>query len=284
MTDIINTETEDNTSALPKIMEPEQYLACLEFLLAQGQGIGKTKPVAAYYFDPTAFFRRQGGAEDWLDDESGAEKVQRIEAKPLYIIFDLALWPEGNEYSRQLGVKKIFEALADRLLHEEDINSTTFEAPGVWTSRKIDTFEEDYTRRNVKDDFTGKRSRIWDPNPDAYRIAAKITDAAHLPVSWGHYPVEDGSTLVLREGDVNAVSEALLSIKLGQISIEDGLYERSENGTLVSKFDVYAMDPGFSSANYSLVELSKTTKEIQASLREAGIGVHKPELLDDLER
>lgn len=274
----------DDNAALLKKMEPEQYLACLEYLVAQGQGIGKTKSVAAYYFDPTAFFRRQGGAEDWLDDESGAEKLQQIEAKPLYIIFDLALWPEGNEYGRQLGVKKIFEALADRLLHEEDINSTTFEAPGVWTSRKIDTFEEDYTRRNVKDDFTGKRSRIWDPNPEAYRVAAKITDAAVLPVSWGSYPVEDGSTLVLREKDVAAISLAIRSIKVENVSIEDALFERSENGTLVTKFDVYAMDPGFSSANYSLVGLNQTTKEIQASLREAGIGIHKPELLDDLER
>lgn len=267
-----------------QIMEPEQYLACLEYLVAHGQGIGKTKSVAAYYFDPTAFFRREGGPEDWLDDESGAEKVQRIEAKPLYIIFDLALWPEGNEYSRQLGVKKIFEALAERLLHEEDINSTTFEAPGVWTTRKITTFEEDYARRNVKDDFTGKRSRIWDPDPNAYRIAAQITDAAHLPVSWGSYPVESGSTLVLREKDVNAVSDAIQAIKSGQVTIEEGLYERSENGTLVTKFDAYAMDPGFWSANYSLVDLNETTKEIQASLREAGIGNHKPDCLDDLQR
>lgn len=250
------------------VLTPEQYFRTLEYLVAYGVSVGKTKPVAAYYFDPRFFFDRKGEEEDWDGDESGKKKTQVIEeAKPCYIIFDLEMWPEKNEYGRQLGLKKIFEFVAERVYSEGKINDPSCEIPGVWTNSKINAFKEDYLRRTGKDDFTGKRSNIWEPNPDARRICATVKSGMTIPVRWGTYPMPENSVIAVRETDIVDLKNALLSVREGRSAIEGALYEQKDDGSLISRFDVYGMDPGFCQANYNPTPLKMTTLTTQKEFR-----------------
>ena len=245
------------------LMDPETYGLTLEFLMAHGEPAGKTKSVAAYFFNPLAFFDRKGEPESFLSDESGGEKHHFLEgAKPLYIVMDLGLWPEHNEYGRQLCIRKIFDKLAQRVLDEESINNPVFEAPGVWTTKEL-PFRRDYVRRQDTEELSGKRVNIWDPNKEAYRLCVRVTDNLKIPATWGTQELHKGAVLAIREREMAAVESALLDIRHGRASSSEALFKTNEDGKKVARFDVYGMDPGFCEANYSKVTIKPETNEIQ---------------------
>ena len=229
---------EEQTPPLP-VMEPEAYRDLLEQLMMQGQGYGKTEPIAAYLFRNLRLVN------------SDTNQQEEVEIKPVYLVMDLTEWP--NEYGRSLVIKDIWEQYASNILEEQDINVPDFQGPGMWTAKQS-SFEDDYNRREEVDNW-GRRLHVYDPDPTAFRVCLEVEERLTIPVPWGTYPMRKGSTLAVRSRDVEALSEALLSVRNGEASIEEALYETTKDGKTVSKFDVYGMEPEFLENNYKSVVL-----------------------------
>jgi hypothetical protein len=240
-----------NTEAAPKpLMCPEEYQSLLENLLADGDGMGKTEPVAAYQMSDMR-----------LVTEKDTQKTeQQIKIERLYLVMDLKVYP--NTYARSLTVQEIAVSYARRILGEGDINSPDFDGPGVWTTKK-EAFEFDYTPRKsgeIYDSF-GRPNSIYDPCPDAYRICLTVKQPITIPTQWGQpYEIETGGALAIRERDVRALSDALQSVRDGLMTVQQALYK---DNTSTARFDVYGMDPGFLKDNYNKVALKPETMKIK---------------------
>ena len=229
-------------AAPPPVMAAREYMAALEKLLADGKGFGKTEPVAAYLLRDLMLM-------DNLDN------VQDIKIQQLYIIMDIKQWP--NEYGRSLVMQDIAVQYAKRVVGENHINDADFKGPGLWTAKKS-AIEGDYVRREGNNEY-GRANNVWDPNPQAFRLALSFNDAATIPTQWGTWTIKAGGTLAVREKDIAALAEALQSVRDGKATAETALYTVGKDGNPVAKFDVYGMAPEFLEENYKPVSLSEAT-------------------------
>ncbi|MDI1229198.1 MAG: hypothetical protein PSY14_16080 [bacterium] len=237
-------------AAPPPVMAAREYMAALEKLLADGKGFGKTEPVAAYLLRDLMLM-------DNLDN------VQDIKIQQLYIIMDIKQWP--NEYGRSLVMQDIAVQYAKRVVGENHINDADFKGPGLWTAKKS-AIEGDYVRREGNNEY-GRANNVWDPNPQAFRLALSFNDAATIPTQWGTWTIEAGGTLAVREKDIAALAEALQSVRDGKATAETALYTVGKDGNPVAKFDVYGMAPEFLEENYKPVNLSETTHKTMRAFK-----------------
>ncbi|HYD17589.1 MAG TPA: hypothetical protein VEF76_03825 [Patescibacteria group bacterium] len=235
----------DEKASRPALMSPGEYRDALERLLGEGQGFGKTEPVAAYFLDNLL-----------LNDDT-------VKVQPLYLVMDIKQWP--NDYGRSLVMQDIFTQYAKRMVGENELNMTDFKGPGIWTAKKS-AVEGDYIRREGKNEY-GRPSNLWDPNPKAFRLASVFNNAATIPTTWGTWTMEAGGALAVRETDVPALAAALLSVRDGSQTIESALYTVNAEGQSVAKFDVYGMAPNFLEQNYKPVSLTEETYRVTAAFK-----------------
>jgi hypothetical protein len=240
---------QDN-AAPPPVMAAGEYMLALEKLLAEGKGFGKTEPVAAYLL-----------RDLMLMDE--ASNAQAVKIQQLYIIMDITQWP--NEYGRSLVMQDIAVQYAKRVVGENDINAADFKGPGLWTAKKS-SFEGDYIRRAGNNEY-GRPNNIWEPDPQAFRLALAFNKAATIPTQWGTWTIEAGGTLAVREKDIPALAEALQSVRDGRATAESALYTIGKDGNAVAKFDVYGMAPEFLEDNYKPVNLSEATHKTMRAFK-----------------
>ncbi|MCC7037697.1 MAG: hypothetical protein IT560_10390 [Alphaproteobacteria bacterium] len=237
-------------AAPPPVMAAGEYLAALEKLLAEGKGFGKTEPVAAYLL-----------RDLMLMDE--ASNAQAVKIQQLYIVMDITQWP--NEYGRSLVMQDIAVQYAKRVVGENDINAADFKGPGLWTAKKS-SFEGDYIRRAGSNEY-GRPNNVWEPDPQAFRLALAFNKAATIPTQWGTWTIEAGGTLAVREKDIPALAEALQAVRDGRATAESALYTVGKDGTPVAKFDVYGMAPEFLEDNYKPVNLSEATHKTMRAFK-----------------
>lgn len=248
-------------------MQPEEYRLLLEDLLANGQAFGKTEPVAAYFAKNIEL--------DKTDEAGNVVSTSVLEIVPAYIVMDTKYLT--NEYARMLTAKDIMAQYAMGVLGLKDVNHPDYKGPAIWTA-KPSAFESDYTRRTELNEY-GKPSNIWDPNPQAFRLTLQFNKAATIPVEWGTYPMQPGSTLAVRSKDIPALAEALQSIRDGKATAEEALYATNAQGETAARFDVYGMEPGFLQDNYKPVELEEKTRAVLdafARRRAKAAPVHRP--------
>lgn len=243
----------DAKASPPPLVAAETYRLMLERLLTEGKAFGKTEPVAAYLLRDLSIVTEIMAAETGM---TAAEVEQKIKVQPLYVVMDIAQWP--NEYGRSLVMQDIAVQYAKRVVGENDLNGPDFKGPGLWTSKQSNV-EQDYTRREELNEY-GRPSNVWDPNPDAFRLTLKFNNAATLPMAWGSYTILAGGTLAIRDKDIPALAEALQSIRDGKATAEEALFTMNTEGKFVSRFDAYGMEPGFLEKNYKPVELKEETR------------------------
>lgn len=237
-------------AAPPAVMAAGEYMLALEKLLTEGKGFGKTEPVAAYLL-----------RDLMLLDE--ANNAQAVNIQQLYIVMDIKQWP--NEYGRSLVMQDIAVQYAKRVVGENEINAADFKGPGLWTAKKS-AIEGDYIRREEKNEY-GRANNVWDPNPQAFRLALTFNKAATIPTQWGTWTIEAGGTLAVREKDIPALAEALQAVRDGRATAESALYTVGKDGTPVAKFDVYGMAPEFLEDNYKPVNLSEATHKTMRAFK-----------------
>ena len=241
----LSSQFNENAPA-PQVLEPEAYRQLLEKLLGEGTGWGKTEAVAAYFMGPMQF----------INQTPAGDEKEEIEVKPLYVVMDLKEWP--NTYGRKLCVMDITERYGRRMVGEADINAPDFTAPGIWTAPK-NAFEGDYIRRQGNDEY-GEPLRIYDPDPAAFRICMEIDQAVTIPTHWGEpWPARPGGCIAVREREVPELVAALQEIRAGRKTAEQALYTTDRDGKVITKFDVYGMNPGFLKKNYKPVSLLPQT-------------------------
>ncbi|MDE1151190.1 MAG: hypothetical protein PW788_01535 [Micavibrio sp.] len=240
----------DDSAAKAPVLGANAYYQLLEKLLVQGKGYGKTEAIAAY---------RLHNLQLVTDMDHGPSRPQEVEIKPLYVVMDLAEYP--NSYVRSLVMQEIALSYARRMVGEGDLNAPDFKGPGVWTA-KVASFEFDYNRRDGVDD-DGKPLHIYDPNPEAYRLCLPIPAATSIPTQWGEaWEIGAGGTLAVRERDVAALAEALHAVRTKRMTAEEALFTKKPDGTMVAAFDVYGMAPDFLQDNYKPVFLKEETRAI----------------------
>lgn len=240
----------DAKAADVQIMDAKAYHQLLENLLANGKGYGKTKNVGAFLLrDLNIETQTATGLK---------ETTKTIKVESLYILMDLAVYP--LEKVRQLVIKNIAENWGRKIIGERELNDPDFQAAGIWVN-KPGAVEFDYLKANpgVATDS------VWKPNPDAYRVGVQVASTVKIPVQWGDFKVEAGGHVVIRERDVQALHEALQSIREGKATVEQALYTTNEKGQTLAKFDVYGIEPLTLGKTYDPVELKDATKAVMAS-------------------
>ena len=239
----------DAAAAPAPLADAATYFNLLERLMAEGRGYGKTESVAAYKLSNLKLV---------TENADGRTMENEIEIKPLYVVMDLAHYP--NEYVRRLVMEEVTSNFVRRLVGESDLNAPDFKGPGLWTA-KTASFDFDYNRSTELDEH-GRPVNVYNPNPDAYRVCLNITAPLRIPTQWGE-PWEIGvnGTLAVRERDVPALAAALADIRAGRKTPEEALLETKPDGRTLAKFDVYGMMPGFLEDNYKPVFLKPETIE-----------------------
>ncbi len=242
---------EDQAKGLDPL-DASEYQAVLEDLLHKGTGFGKTETVAAY------LLRDLRLVDGKSSPANATAAFQSVAVEPLYVVMDTRHWP--NEYARSLVLQDMMIAYVRRVTGEEDLNHPDFNGSGIWTSRKA-SFEGDYKRQDGLND-QGRRTNLYNPDPEAYRLCLRAERAMVIPTRWGTYPVKAGGTLAIREKDVPALAAALRSVKSGAQTAEEALYDTDANGKTIARFDVYGMEPTFLENNYNPVPLKPATRAL----------------------
>lgn len=194
---------------------------------------------------------------DFTNDPELKDKKLTIGTKNLDIISKEASLQSYNEYDPHLESKRQKVLIIDAKVYntpqkrENLINrmkmmlKTTgrFEAEGVYMNE----------RRKISDDYIFNNSgnaeiQIAKPNPEAVRVAYKITDkAVKIPVQWGEYAIEKDGSLVIRERDLPDLRRALRKYKKDK----NPAHLLQNDGK--AKIDVYGTDPFFIEDNYSYI-------------------------------
>lgn len=250
----------EKQSPPPPVIKGQAYYDLLSSLLDEGQGYGKTEPIAAYLLRNLRLV------------DSNTDTENDIEIKPVYLVMDLAEYP--NEYARSLILQEIWTKYVENILAEEKVNSPDFKGAGLWTVKQS-SFEEDYMRRETLDG-KGKRVPIYDPDPEAFRLCLSVENRMTIPVQWGTYTVKKGGTLAVRAKDVQALAAALKEIDKGHDSIDNALFTTNNQGNKVAKFDVYAMEPDFLENNYKTVALSTEVSKTLIQFRNNESAAQQP--------
>lgn len=237
----------------------EQYAALLDNLVEKGIRVGKTEDAYIY---------------DFANDPELKDKKITIGTKNLDIISQEASIQSYNEYDPQIESKKQKVLIIDAKVYNtpEKRNKlisrmrmmlkTTgkFEAEGIYMNE----------RRKIADDYIFHNSgnaeiQVAKPNPDAVRIAYKITDkAVKIPVQWGEYAIEKDGSLVIREKDLPELKRALKKYKTDH----NPIHLLQSDGK--AKIDVYGTDPFFIEDNYSNVYNHPEYRESINKLLEKG--------------
>lgn len=228
-------------AASPELMDANTYHALLQRLVLEGQGYGKTQPVAAFLLPNLRIVTSMSSG----DDETMAE----VPITPTYLVMDLRQYPNG--YVQKLVVQDILAKYAAKVVGVTEINDPDFKGAGLWTSKQS-SFETDY----IADD--GNKNQ-FNPNPAAYRVCLSLDETIVIPTPWGEpFTIQKGGTLAIRESDIRDLITALENIRSGDTTAEDALLD--EEGK--SKFDVYGMEPEFLVKNYDPITLKDTTREV----------------------
>ncbi|MBE6453897.1 MAG: hypothetical protein E7017_03310 [Alphaproteobacteria bacterium] len=261
LNDMISTMEQNKTSANIDV-NCEQYATLLSDLIEKGTRVGKTENAYIY---------------DFANDPELKDKKLTIGTKNLDIISKEASLQSYNEYDPKLESKRQKVLIIDAKVYntpqkrENLINrmkvmlKTTgrFEAEGVYMNE----------RRKISDDYIFNNSgnaeiQIAKPNPEAVRVAYKITDkAVKIPVQWGEYAIEKDGSLVIRERDLPDLRRALRKYKKDK----NPAHLLQNDGK--AKIDVYGTDPFFIEDNYSYIYNDSEYRETLNSLLEQGMVV-----------
>lgn len=240
-------------TAPPPLIDAVAYQTLLEKLLQDGEGYGKTAPVAAYLLTSLKLVTRM--------PETNRLEEQEIEFKPLYVVMDIKKIP--TEYGRLAMMEDITLSYARRMIGAGDLNSADYLGPEIWTAKKS-SFDFDYVRSEGLNE-QGKPSNIYNPNPDAFRVCLNVTEAVTIPTQWGEpWTIPADGTLAVRESDVAELTEALQQVRKGLKTAQEALYKSDSPST--AKFDVYGMMPNFLCENYNRVALKPVTVQKMQSL------------------
>ncbi len=239
-------------AATSDVIDEQAYYSLVTTLLLSGLCFGKAEPVAAYLLRPVVL----------VDEKSGLTSAISP-PPPQYVVMDIKEWT--NEYARLLAMQEIMVQHARQIIGDKDINEPTFKGPGIWSTKKKD-FDFDYVRREGTDDM-GRLLNIYDPNPEARRIALQTVQPVLIPTLWGEpFLVSAGCSIVIRERDVEGLSRALDDVKRGSATIREALYN-SEKGPHHSRFDVYGTGtPDFMEKNYRVVPEKDSTARARSVL------------------
>lgn len=254
--------TEQNETNANIDINCEQYAALLSDLIEKGIRVGKTENMYIY---------------DFANDHELKDKKLTIGTKNLDIVSKEAQQQSYNEYDPQSESKRQKVLIIDAKVYntpqkrENLINrmrmmlKTTgkFEAEGVYMNE----------RRKLSDDYIFNNSgnaeiQIVKPNPEAVRIAHKITDkAVNIPVQWGKYTIEKDGSLVIRERDLPELKRALRKYKKDK----NPAHLLQNDGK--AKIDVYGTDPFFIEDNYSYIYNNSEYRGALNNLLEKGISI-----------
>jgi len=249
------TQEFDQKAATHGIMGVQQYYDLLTTLTQQTSGWGKTANVGAYLLpDITLVTEKKAG---------GVETSKNISVEKLYITIDRDQYP--LESQRQMIIRELCRNYGGKTIGERELNSADFQAPGVWTLKQSN-FEFDY----LKVDPTDRTNSEHKPNPEAYRICYATTSDIKIPVQWaGGFAIATGGTIAVRERDIVDLCQALADVKAGVKTAAEALLTTNDKGALVSRFDVYGMEPGFLEKNYNPVSLKDTSLAAMATTQPA---------------
>lgn len=220
----------------------EQYAQLLEKLVNEGERVGKTESIYLYDFanDPELKDKKLTIITKNMD------VISQKEDKPSYNVYD----PEQQPKRQNVLIidKKVYntpekrEALIKRA-RMMLMTTGEFKIEGIYMNE----------RRKIADDYlfdnSGKSEiQVAAPNPEAVRVACKITDkAVTIPVQWdaSGYVIEKDGSIVVREKDMLELKAALKQYRT------DGNPEHILQPDGKAKLDVYGTDPFFVEDNYS---------------------------------
>lgn len=186
--------TESFNTLQPLLLQGEQLCLTLEFLVAAGCAVGKTKPVRAYYIDLGRFLDYRSLRKQFMAHIPNCEPEPVDEhvhvSYPRYITLGTDMWPAENDYAGYLAYMKVFEFFAEENLFsyvsrrryaelvqngastaeagavllkdaisalESHVNGPDFEVPQCWMIR-ADKMEALYIQRDGIDQYLTKKN------------------------------------------------------------------------------------------------------------------------------
>ena len=235
-----NQNNSQKTNSAGKDVDCEQYADLLQQLVNNGLRVGKTEDAFVYDFanDPDLKDKQITIGTQNLDVISQEAAVQsyndydpKQESKrQKVLIIDAKVYNTAEKREKLISRMKMMLATTGR-----------FEAEGIYMNE----------RRKITDDYLFENSgkpeiQSIKPNPDAVRVAYKISDkAVKIPVQWGDYTIEKDGSVVVREKDMQELKKALTAYQ----SDKNPDHLLQPDGK--AKFDVYGTDPFFVEDNYS---------------------------------
>ena len=124
---------------------------------------------------------------------------------------------------------------------------------------------------NLLSNGTGYR-KVSDPSPAGTRICLQVEKSFVLPVQWGEFTVSAGGALAIPEKNVPDLAQALREIRRGLATPEETLFSTDPKGKIISRFDVYGMEPGFMGQNFRPSPLEDSTREAITSIFATDLG------------
>ncbi|MFI3241331.1 MAG: zeta toxin family protein [Alphaproteobacteria bacterium] len=227
-----------------KNMAAEEYASLLENLIEKGVRVGKTESVYVY---------------DFAQDEELKDKAITIQTQNLDVLSEEARQASSNQYDPEKVAKKQMLLVIDPKVYNTQEKRDALIAKMKRSLRFDDTFKAEGVYMNergkLSDDYIQNENSssgvlMLKPNPEAVRIAHKITDkACRIPVQWGTdgYAIEKDGSIVIREKDLTELEVALAKYKQDK----DPNHLLTEEGKAI--LDVYGTDPFFVEDNYSNV-------------------------------
>jgi hypothetical protein len=132
----------------------------------------------------------------------------------------------------------------------------------------------DITRRYKPSPRDETGMYYWRPDPDEFRVGLTLAEEAVIP-AWNPAgtKIAAGGTVMIAQKDVQALAEALLSIRDGKAAPEEALFTENAVGVTVPKFILSVSSPGAEMENlgYVPVQLNDATKEISAQFGGAAL-------------
>jgi hypothetical protein len=233
-------------------LDETDYFNYLARLSDEGALYVKTKPRFAYLIPPLVI-NTQGN--DGKPETSKSFPVEH------YIVFDPDIYPRENQRLRIL--QKTFGHYARKIITQDDVNGPDFEGPDLWTM-ETKKFDADYE----SDGATPNKFVPKNGGKGAGRLCLEIDEDISWHVPWGHFDIEKGGAIAVREDDVQKLSDAVQSMR-GKLQalpgtpgtaafraasnnlIRQELYGApGKDGVRPTILDAYGMKPGFLPRHY----------------------------------
>ncbi len=255
-------EAQENTTSKTVInMQAEEYAQLLTNLVEKGIRVGKTESVYVYDFTKDEEFKDQKItiqtqnldilSEEAKEGSSNIYDPTKPEKKQMLLVIDPKVY--NTQAKRDMLITKM----------KRDLRfDGTFKAEGVYMNER-GKLNDDYIRNENSNSGISTLS----PNPEAVRIAYKISDnACRIPVQWdaGGYAIEKDGSVVVRERDLQEIQVALNKYNTDK----NPQHLLTEDGKAI--FDVYGTDPFFVEDNYSNIYSDVKYKEFARKLLDQG--------------